>query len=53
MNKEMARFQKCDFFAIFPYIFTIIWVASGAPMCLLNIRFALFVAKMYEKQFVN
>ena len=30
MNGEMAYFQKCVFFAIFPYIFTINWVMSEA-----------------------
>ena len=52
MNREMKCFQKCDFL---PFFYTFLLEFGSLQddyMCLLNIRFALFVAKMYEKQFV-
>ena len=48
MNRKMKYFQKCDFLLFF-YTFLL---EFEHYMCLLNIRFALFVAKIIEKQFV-
>ena len=45
MNREMIYFQKCDFLRFF---FTLVLLFGLLPehyMCILNIRFALFVAK--------
>ena len=52
MNRKMKHFQRCDFLLFF---YTVL-LQFGSPqehhMCLLNIRFAFLVEKMYEKQFV-
>ena len=45
MNRKMKHFQKCDFLLFFYTILLEFGSLQENYMCLLSIRFALFVAK--------